>query len=197
MGQSRVFTDLTGTHTELSLTRYRSGQYLCPLLLLCRGRLSRNHTLVDVCGICRHEAFRRYNLTVNRHFLAGTYLQDIPHFYCRDRDFLYLSALNDMGGLRRHAHHLANRGRRTVFGFLLQQAACQNKGNDHYRRIEISVPFNAARSPHRVAPKGVERAEEEGDGGAQRHQHIHVCRAMAKLPPRRNIELPTAINHVQ
>ena len=59
------------------------------------------------------------------------------------------------------------------------------------------MPFDAPCAPYHFSEEGVEGTEEKGDESAQSHERIHVGGSMPELLPCRDIEHPTAIQHVQ
>ena len=95
-----------------------------------------------------------------------------------------------------HTHELAYAARRAVFRFLLKAATCKHERDYHHRSVEVGVPLYAACAPNRLAEERVERTEEERYECAQRHERVHVRRAMRYLFCRRHIEASAAVEHI-
>ena len=81
MGKRRVLADLSCPHAQLSLAGNGSGQHVVACFFLRRRRFARNHALVYVGRICFHKTFGRYDLAVNRNFIAGPNFQYVATFY--------------------------------------------------------------------------------------------------------------------
>ena len=191
--KSCVLANLTRTHTQLALTGYGSGEHGVACFLHSRCRFAAYHSLVYVRRIGCHETLSRTHHTVHRNLLSGAHLYRVAYLNRRDRHLLHavvvsafhLLVRHDARRLRLHAHELAYTARRAVFRFLLKTPTGEHERDYHHRSVEVGVTFYA-----------VERAEEERYERAQRHERVHVRRAMRYLFCRRHIEASAAVEHV-
>ena len=72
-----LLAGLPGPEAQDSLLEHRSCQHLRTTLFQHRGRLTRNHTLVDIGSVGCHETGSLPHLAINRQALAGSYLQQV------------------------------------------------------------------------------------------------------------------------
>ena len=204
MRKSCILANLSRTHTQLALTRYGSGEHGVACFLHSRCRFAAYHSLVYVRRIGGHKTLCRTHHAVHRNLLASAHLYRVAYLNRRDRHLLHaivvgafhLLVRHDARCLGLHTHELAYAARRAVFRFLFKAATGEHERDYHHRSVEVGVPLYAACAPNHVAEEGVERAEEERYERAQRHERVHVRRAMRYLFCRRHIEASAAVEHV-
>ena len=204
MSKGGVLTNLTRTHTQLALARYGSGEHGVAYFLHSRSGFAAYHSLVYVRRIGGHETLCQAHHTIHWDFLAGAHFYRVAYLNRRDRHLLHaivVRAFNLLVGhdarrLGLHAHELAYTARRTVLRLFLKASAGEHERDYHHRSVEVGVPLYAACAPNRLAEERVERTEEERYECAQRHERVHVRRAMRYLFCRRHIEASAAVEHV-
>ena len=202
--KSCVLANLTRTHTQLALTGYGSGEHGVACFLHSRCRFAAYHRLVYISRIGSHETLSRTHHAVHRNLLSGAHLYRVAYLNRRDRHLLHavvvsafhLLVRHDARRLGLHTHELAYAARRAVFRFLLKTPTGEHERDYHHRSVEVGVPLYAACAPNRLAEERIERAEEERYERAQRHERVHVRRAMRYLFCRRHIEASAAVEHV-
>src|SRR5690554_1138554 len=83
-------------------------------------------------------------------------------------------------GLQTHQFFNGRRG--TALGPFLEPLAQQNKGNDDRRRLKIHMRIQTPVLPE-VGPQHIKNAEHISNPRTQRHQSIHIGRAVLQLSP--------------
>ena len=210
MCQSRLLTNLSGTHRELPLAGDGAGQNLRAFSFFGRSGFACDHAFVHIGGIGGHETLGFDYITIHGHLLARSYFEQIALLDGRNGHFAYDGRfddvagcvalgllLNDMCGLGCHAHQLADGTCRAVFRLLFEQSSGEHKGENHHRSVEVGMPFDASASPNCFAEKCVERAEKEGDARRERHESVHTRSSMSYLLPRIAVEVPSADYHAK
>ena len=167
-----------------------------PACFSAGGWLARDHALIDVGGGGTHEALGRYDFAIDGDFLAGAHLQHIADLDRREGHFLQFAVAEDAGRLGLHSHELADGRGRAVFGFLFEQPTREDEGDNHHRGVEIGGRIHSAHAPNLFAPKGVEGGEEEGNGGGEGYEGVHVGGLVEQLAPGGDVEAASAEDEV-
>ena len=210
MCQSRLLTNLSGSHREFPLAGDGAGQNLRAFSFFGRRGFACDHTFVHIGGIGGHETLGFDYITIHGHLLAWSHFEQIALLDGRNGHFAHDGRfddvagcialgllLNDMCGLGCHAHQLADGTCRTVFRLLFEQTSGEHKGENHHRSVEVGVPFDVSAAPDGFAEKCVECAEKEGNARRERHECVHTRSSISHLLPRIMVEGPSADHHAK
>ena len=130
-----------------------------------------DHAFVDI-------RFPLDDTPVDRHLFTGTHEYAVAGFQRGDVYLAHSVGRNFHGGLRLQTHQAFQGCRGVVFGTLFHELAGEHEGDDHARGIVVDLGGDALAFPV-LGKEGHGQAEQEGHAGAQGHERVHVCRALA------------------
>ena len=174
--QHRVFADLFGTVAQRPALIDRTGEHAAAGLLAHRQRLAAQHALIDVGGAIGHRA-------VHGDAPSRPHGDQVARLHPADRGrVLGTRLIDEQHRIGPQSGELPDRLHRAALSPLLEQPPEQHEGDHDARSLEVDVWLDAARGPE-CGVEEVEEAESVGDARAQRHERVHVGRAVAQLAP--------------
>ncbi len=175
LGQGRVVPDSRRPALQVAGLVDGGGRNDVSLRLVDGDALAGQGRLVDGAGPFEDD-------TVHRHVLAGAHDEYIAHAHIFDADFDLFPVSQERGRLRRQFHEALQGIGRAALGLRLQGLADGDEGEDHGGGLEViavhvlhggfraEVRHGGGRLHQRV------EAVEEGGGGAESDQCVHVRR---------------------
>ena len=175
--QGGILTHTGSAALEEARLVERSGRHAVARRLIHRDALARQGRFV-------HRAAAFDNHAVHRDVLAGTHHKDIPHAHLGNGHGLLAVAAQHIGSLWRQAHQPLERIGGFSLGTGFQHLAHGNQSQDHGGRLEIKVHHIGHDRVHIAAHLGARHGKKrigavaKGRRRAQRHQRIHIGRAV-------------------
>ena len=169
------FGRLEFQHTQL-VERRANDHVARPLF--DRQALSGQHRLI-------YRQTSRDDDAIDRDLFARAHDDHVAHAHRIDGHVLLDTSARDPRSLRAQAHQLLDCLGRAALGTRFQELAEYDEGDDNGGRLEISVAY--------AQTEGNQQAVEKRHRRAQRHQHIHVGRAVAQRFEAVDVKLPADV----